>query len=125
MQDLQATLAEQVQIEGELAIDHVDQRQTVDEQLASVVDFMPHQFAKCRCRLAPGNRSFVYAELLHIVDGQVDPAPLVIGMDILPEVRQLQSGAGEIRKQEHFRRAIAAGVKNQPSYRVSRVSAVV
>ena len=43
----------------------------------------------------------------------------------MPEICQLQSGAGEVREPEHLRVAIAAGIKNQPSYRIGGIRTVI
>ncbi len=68
---------------------------------------------------------FVDAEAAHVFGGKVDAvAVVVVGANILPEIRELERGAGVVGESEALGIAIAAGVKDEMADRVGRVMAV-
>ena len=59
------------------------------------------------------------------VERNVDATLFEIARNVLPEIRQLQCGAGEIGKLLALGVAIAAEIQHQAAYRIRRIHAVV
>ena len=70
------------------------------------------------------NIIFAHAEAPQVFERQIDPALGVVHANVLPEVRQLQRGAGEIGKLLPLRIAIAAKIQHEMADRIRRIAAI-
>src|SRR5579863_6008045 len=89
VENLEASTAEQIEIDGQFTIDLGNQRKALTEPVAGALDFEFHQLAKRRS--VPLLRDVVFADLekAQVFKGQIDPTLFVIDADILPEVGEL------------------------------------
>ena len=111
-EDFEAAAREEVEIEGEFAIDHADEGHAGAEHFARGVDFAAHEFAELGREARFGDHGFVDAETVHIFAGNVDAVLRVVDADILPEIGKLQGGAGLVGEGEALFVAITAGVED-------------
>ena len=91
---------------------------------ACALDFKFHHLAKSRsvaalCQIFFGDR--IAAQVL---ERQIDSAFAVVDCDVLPEIRQLQSGAGVIGKLLALGIVISAEVEDEMAYGIRRIAAV-
>src|SRR5437879_8088402 len=93
-----AASAEQLDIYGQLTVDFLHEWLAATKPLASPFDFDPHHFAEGSGVLGCCNVSLADLVMLHILQRQVNPTLRVIDAHVLPKIRELQRGAGEIRK---------------------------
>jgi hypothetical protein len=82
------------------------------------------QGAKLRCSHAARNGLVAHAEAPHLVLRQIDAVLQEIHAHILPEVGELQGGAGRVGKLEFLLTHFAASVEHQTAHGIGRVAAV-
>src|SRR3954451_4320678 len=96
VQDLQTSAAEQIEINGEFAIDFCDQRHSPMEPFAGSINFKLHHRAESGSVLSLSNLLFAHAKTAQIFERQVNAPFLVIDAYVLPEIGELQGRACEI-----------------------------
>src|SRR5205814_8476219 len=94
------------------------------EPIARTFDFKLHHLAKGGRVLFLCDVALCDTETPQVFEWQIDAALRVIDADILPEIRQLQGGAGESGKLLPFGIAVAAEAKHKMTDRVGGVMAV-
>src|SRR5437763_3380019 len=98
VQDLLPTAAEEFDIYSQFTIDFADQRKSALEPLARSQYFKSHHLAELLCVFAVENAVFAHVISLQILYRKINSSPGKISADILPEIRELQPRASEIRK---------------------------
>ena len=93
-------------------------------RLAREVYFVLEESAELGRRNSRRNGCIGHAKALHVVLREVDAVFGEVHADILPEIRELQRGAGGIRQPEALFVRVAAGVEDQPADRVGGIAAV-
>ena len=94
------------------------------EPVAGALDFEPHHRAERGSVLTLGDVLFTDSKAAQVLKRKIDAAFGVINADILPEIRELQSGTGEIGKLLPLRVAIPAEIEDKVTYRIGRVVAI-
>jgi hypothetical protein len=94
------------------------------EQVARVLDLMPHQRDKRRGEPASAEIVFGHPEMREVPTREIDPSLREIDRDVLPEVRQLQPGTDQIRQALPLSIAIAEQIQHQPPDGIGRTARV-
>ena len=100
--------AEQFQINRQLAIDHLYQRQPAGKPIPRSFDFKFHHGHKLRCCAALRNVFTGYAKAAQVFQRKINAAFAIIDENILPEICQLQCCACVVRELLPFGVTIAA-----------------
>ncbi len=124
VEDFETAAAEEIEIEGEIAIDHVDERQPLLEETARKVDFVFEERAEFGSRNSLLDGCVGDAEALHVVLRNVDAVFGEVDADVLPEVGELQGGTGGVGKAEALFVRVATGVEDEAADGVGGVAAV-
>ena len=102
----------------------LNQRQAAVKPFARALDFKLHHLAKGR-RVAVLLRVFLADRITaQIFERQIDSAFGVVDADVLPEIRQLQRGAGVVGKLLALGIVIAAEVEHEMADGIRRIAAV-
>jgi hypothetical protein len=125
VQDFQAAAAEQIEVDGEFTVNLADERQSLPEPVAGALDFEFHHLAESRGVLIADDVVFGHAEAAQVFQRQIDAALGVVDTDILPEIRELQRGASEVRELLPFCVTVSAEIENQMADGVRRIVAIV
>ena len=123
-QDFLTAPAEEIEINRQFAIHLCDERQALPEPILGALDFESHQCAKGRRVAAASDVVFVDRESAKVFEREIDSSLGVVGSYVLPEVGELQGGAGEIGKALALGVAVAAEVENEMADRIRGVAAV-
>ena len=124
VEDLETAAAEEIEIDGEVAIDHADERKSLVEEVAGVFDFVFEEGAKLGGGDSLLDCGIGYAEALHVVLRKVDAVLGPVDADVLPEVGELKRGTRRIRQAEALFVCVAAGVEDEAADGVGGVAAV-
>src|SRR5215831_827451 len=98
VQNFQTAAAEQIKVDREFAIDSSDQGPALPEPVAGALHLELHHLAKSGSVLPAGDIVLGDAKAAQVFERQVNPVLLVIDTDVLPEIGELQRGAGEVGK---------------------------
>ncbi len=124
IQDLQPAAAEQFDVEREMLVHHLRQRQPHLKPLAGARNFELHHLQECGRRSTLRNVVFAHAVLRKVLQRKVDAPLAVVDGDVLPEIRQLQGSAGVVGELLALGVAIAAQVQHQMSYGIGGILAI-
>src|SRR3954462_10456658 len=95
-ENLFSPAAKEFQINREFTINLANKRTSFGKPLARTVHLIPHQFPKCGIETASFDIRFANPKPPQIVQRQVNASFSVINRNVLPEIRKLQRGAGEV-----------------------------
>src|SRR6185437_4428211 len=124
VQDFLSTTAEQFNIDGEIAAYLIDERQPALEPFPGTLDFKAHHFDELSGIVFMGDVGFSDTVIAKIFQRQIDSAFFVVGADVLPEICELKSGAGEIGKALPFIITISPKIEHKMADGVGGVAAV-
>src|SRR5437588_3224706 len=124
IQDFQATAAEEVEIDGELAVDSTHQRKTLPKPVTGALDFEFHHGAESGSVLVLSNFGFVDMEPAQVLQREIYATLGIVHADVLPEIGELQRGAGVVGKALALSIPVSAKVQNQMADGIGRVVAV-
>src|SRR5579871_2272736 len=123
-QDLQASPAEQLEVDRETPVHLIRQRQPFQKQVPRHCDHVPHNAAKSIVEL-PGKQAVHRISVpADYVQRQINTILFQIDDYVLPEVRKLQSRARGIGERLTGGVAIPAKAEHQPSHRIRRAAAI-
>src|SRR4029077_645628 len=94
------------------------------EPLTGALNLKFHHLAEGLSVAVASDVFFARPEPAKALDRQVDAPFGVVDAHVLPEICQLQRGAGEIGELLAFGVAVAAEVEHKMAYRVGRIAAV-
>ena len=97
-------------VECEAAIDPFDQRQSARKPFAGTLHLELHHGQELRNRPLAGQVLLAHAEACKILKREINAALVEVDCNILPEICQLEGGAGEVRKLLPFRIVVSAQV---------------
>ena len=89
VEDFETAAAEEIEIDRQIAVDHVDEGQALVEEATRIVDFVLQERAEFGRRNSLLDCRVGYAKALHVVLRKVDAVFQEIYADVLPEVREL------------------------------------
>jgi len=124
VENLLSTTTKKIQVDGKLPAYFTDQRQALLEPLAPTCNFETHHLTKLGRVVAAGDVGLFDSIFPKIFEGKIYPAFVIVDADVLPEIRELQRGAGEIGKLLAFRITISAEIKDEMTDRIGGVAAV-
>ena len=124
VQNFQTAAAEKIEIDRQFAINLPDQRQALTEPIAGALDFELHHRAEGGSVLVVRNVVFGDFEAAKVFERKIDASLGVIDGDVLPEVCELQCGAGEVGKLLAFGIAISAEVEHEMADGIRGVVAI-
>src|SRR5579862_526982 len=105
-------------------IDLAVQGKSLPKPVAGALDFKLHHRAEGGRVLLAGDIVFGDVEAAKIFDREIDAVLRVVDGNVLPEVGELQRGAGEVGKALALGVAISAEVEDEMSDGIRRVTAV-
>ena len=108
-----AAAAEEIEIDGQFAIDFGNQRKALAEPVAGALNFKLHHRAESGSVLAVRDLVFADIEAAKVFERKIDAALGVVGGYVLPEVGELQRRAGEVGKLLALGIAISAEVEDE------------
>ena len=116
-QDFHAAAAEEIEVESEVTVDFANEGQALLKKPTRAFDFVAHQRAELGSGDAVGDDLVGHAEAAHVFLRNINAALEEIDAHVLPEVGELQGGAGCVGKFEVFFDSVgtdfAACVKHQ------------
>src|SRR6266496_4686670 len=124
VEDFLAASAEELDINGNFAADFADQRQSSVEPFSGALDFEAHHLTELWRVAFGGEVTLRDLKAGQVFEWKVDSSLLVIDADILPEIRQLQGGAGEVGELLAFGVAVPAEIKHEMSDWIGGIVAV-
>src|ERR1700692_4201038 len=124
VQDFLAAAAEEFEIDRQLFIYFADKRQAAVKPFAGALDLKPHHFAKRGSVTVLGQIFFRHGIFPQVFKRQIDSALGEVDANVLPEVCELQRGAGVVGKLLPLGIAIAAEIEYEMSDRIRRIAAV-
>ena len=89
---------EEIKIDGEIFVDLGDERQALTKPTVGALNFKFHHCAEGGRVVVAGDIVFEDVEAAKVFEREVDASLGVIDADVLPEVGELQGGAGEVGK---------------------------
>src|ERR1700730_9772728 len=124
VQNFLAAAAKEFEVDGEFPVDFFYERQTAMEPLTRALNLRLHHLAEDLRVAVVSDVFFAHTESAKALDRQVNAAFGVVDAHVLPEICQLQRGAGEIGKLLAFGVTVAAEVEHKMAYWVGRITAV-
>src|SRR5258708_19145417 len=124
VQDFLSTAAEEFKVHRQLAVHVLDQRQSAIKPLACALDLELHELKELRRRAALRDVFFGHAEVAQIFKRKIDASFAVVNGNVLPEIGELQRGAGAVRKLLAFGVTVAAEVEQKMSNRIGGITAI-
>src|SRR6185369_11189968 len=91
---------------------------------AGAFHFEPQHLADCRRVAGSRNVLFAYAVAVKVLERKINSSLGIVVAHVLPEIGQLQRGAGGIGERLAFGIAISAEIKNEMTHRIRGVAAV-
>ena len=125
VEDRQTAAREQVDVDGQGARHPRHQGPALAEQVSGPLDLELHQGGERRGEASGVEVVVGVAEPLAVLAGQVDPADRQVAGHVLPEVGQLQPGAGGVGEPGVLGVEGAGQVEDQVAHRVRRPRAVI
>src|SRR5262249_55830159 len=92
--------------------------------VARSFDLEFHQSEKLWSCTAGCDHVLRYTEAAHVIQWKINSSLAVVDRNVLPEVRQLQGGAGEIGEFLPLCIAISAGIEHQPADGIGGILAI-
>src|SRR5690348_16047959 len=96
VKDFEAAAGEKFDINSEVAADLLRERQAAPEPLTRALDFEAHEFQKFVRGAPAGDDRLFYGKAAKVFERKIDAALAVINGDVLPEIRELERGTGEV-----------------------------
>src|SRR5260370_20887491 len=119
-----SAVAEEFDVGGQCAVDFRDQWHALYEPFSRTFHFKLDHLADCGRIVAVAYHFFAHAEAAQIFERKINSSFGKVRAYVLPEVRELQCGAGVVGKQLALGIAVSAEVQYQMADRIRRISAV-
>src|SRR5690348_3994022 len=125
IENRETATAEQLNIDTQMGVNTLGKRKAETEEFAGTFDERFHQGDVSFIEFAGDD--FVFGESVgsQLARWDIDTAFFQIARDILPEIRELQSRAGEIREALALFVAIAAEIKDKAADGICRINTVI
>ena len=120
----EAAAAEHFEVDAEAAVDHFCQRSALRKENAGAGDQIFHQADVAFVEAALDDVGFGEAVRCGDVERDVDAAFFEVALNVLPEIRELESGAGGVGHRLALFVAIAAEIKDEASNRIRGIDAI-
>ncbi len=124
VQNFLPAAAEEFDVGGQCAIDFPDQRLALRKPFPRAFDFKLHHLAERGSVFAVADYCFAHAEAAQVFEGKINSSFGKIRAHVLPEVRELQRGAGVIGKLLALGIAVSADIKHKVAHRIRRIPAI-
>src|SRR5208282_2814310 len=98
VQNFLPSAAEEFDVGSQFALDLRDQRHALRKPLPRAFDFKPHHLAERGSVFAVTYCRFTHAKTAQVFEGKINSSFSKVRAHVLPEVRELQRGAGVIGK---------------------------
>ena len=116
--------AEEFEIDGEGFVYFFNERQAAEKPFVGALDFELHHLAEGVGIEILSQIFFRHCELPQVFERKINSAFGIVDGDVLPEIGELQSGAGVIGELLAFGVVIAAEIEDEMADRIGRVTAV-
>src|SRR5258708_2162481 len=124
VQNFLSAAAEEFKVDRQLAIHFLDQRQSAIEPFARTLDLEPHELKELRRCATLCDIVSRHTETAQIFQRQIDASFAEVHGNILPEIGELQCGAGVIRELLALGVTVSAEVEHKMSNRIRGITAV-
>ena len=124
VQNFLPAAAEQFDVDGQCAVNLRDQWQALREPFPRAFDFKFDHLAERGSVFAVPYRFFAHPETAQVFERKINSSFGKVRAHVLPEVRELQGGAGVVGKLLALGIAISAEVQHQVADRIRRIAAV-